>query len=188
MHFSAPESSEKCGRFNPPGGKIAVWYAADSALTAMAESYGRMFHFAGTISWPESALDQHYICAVKVIRTVKVIDVVRLCELLHIPLDSLENENYDFPQWLMSQLFCLKNNHAGIAYSSRHCRYKKCYAFWKNPESAHAFKDVSQGRVTIRNYREYDTQLFPPGWKLRWMKGDDMLERLLNFAIVPEPD
>ncbi|MGE9627386.1 RES family NAD+ phosphorylase, partial [Escherichia coli] len=68
---------------------MAVWYASDSALTAAAEAYGRLLHLEGTISYPESVLSQHYMCSVDVMRPVKVIDVVALCELLHIPLDSL---------------------------------------------------------------------------------------------------
>jgi hypothetical protein len=72
---------------------IPIWYAADSSLTAMAESYGRLLHIQGTTSFPESVLDQHYICSVDILRFVKVIDVVGLCEVLHIPLDSLENED-----------------------------------------------------------------------------------------------
>ncbi|WP_380180163.1 RES family NAD+ phosphorylase [Kalamiella sp. sgz302252] len=189
IHFSAPDEAEKCGRFNPPGGKIAVWYAADSALTAMAESYGRMFHLARKIAWPESALSQHYLCAVKVTREIKIIDVIRLCELLHIPLDSLENERYNLPQWLMAHLFALyQDKYAGIAYCSRHCRYLKCYAFWQTPGSAGLFSDVPQGMATISQYKEYDTNLFPPGWRQPWMAGDDMLELLLNFEIISETD
>nr|VXZ81510.1 RES domain [Klebsiella pneumoniae] len=109
---------------------MAVWYASDSALTAAAEAYGRLFHLKGTISYPESVLSQHYMCSVDVARTVKVIDVVALCELLHIPLDSLENEDYTFPQWLMEHLYThFGRDYDGIAYTSRHKRYKRCYAF-----------------------------------------------------------
>ncbi|MCA6984005.1 RES family NAD+ phosphorylase [Pectobacterium brasiliense] len=118
INFSAPIEKDDCGRYNPLGGSVAVWYASDSALTAAAEAYGRLFHLKGTISYPESVLSQHYMCSVDVVRTVKVIDVVALCELLHIPLDSLENEDYTFPQWLMEHLYThFGRDYDGIAYT-----------------------------------------------------------------------
>ncbi len=38
INFSAPIEKDDCGRYNPLGGSVAVWYASDSALTAAAEA------------------------------------------------------------------------------------------------------------------------------------------------------
>lgn len=39
INFSAPIEKDDCGRYNPLGGSVAVWYASDSALTAAAEAW-----------------------------------------------------------------------------------------------------------------------------------------------------
>ena len=188
INFSAPIEKVDCGRYNPPGGSVAVWYASDSALTAAAEAYGRLFHLEGTISYPESVLSQHYMCSVDVVRTVKVIDVVKLCESLHIPLDSLENEDYTFPQWLMEHLHKhFGSDYDGIAYTSRHKRYKRCYAFWERPGSTPAFTDTPYGMVPYIRYVETDNGMFPKGWHKGTMSGEEMFEELLGFEITPEP-
>lgn len=188
INFTAPYEITACGRFNPPGGEIAVWYASDSALTSMAESYGRVLQLQGTIAYPEVALQSHYICSVDVLRPVKTINVVRLCELLHIPLNALESEDYAFTQWLMHHLFAeYGEEYDGIAYDSRHLRYKKCFAFWRKLTGDIPFKDTAGGMVPLLDYKEYNVELFPPGWMDLYMSGDDMLEILLNFRITPEP-
>jgi hypothetical protein len=187
INFTAPIEVEKCGRFNPVGGCIAVWYASDAALTAMAESYGRMVQLVQTVSYPESVLDQHYICSVDVLKEVEVIDVVALLALLHIPLDSLENEDYTFPQWLMERLYTeFGDEYDGIAYDSRHRRYKKCFAFWRKPQSNELFKDTAGGMTSLKDYKEYDAEIFPSDWRSLYISGEDMLEELLNFEITPE--
>lgn len=188
INFRAPIEENECGRYNPPGGCVAVWYASDSALTAAAEAYGRLLHLEGTISYPESVLSQHYMCSVDVMRPVKVIDVVALCELLHIPLDSLENEDYTFTQWLMEHLYThFGRDYDGIAYTSRHKRYKRCYAFWERPDSTPAFTDTPQGMVPYASYIENDEGIFPKGWHKGTMSGEEMFEELLGFEITPEP-
>lgn len=188
INFSAPIEKDVCGRYNPPGGNVAIWYAADSALTAAAEAYGRLFHLKGTIYYPESVLSQHYMCSVDITRAVKVIDVVTLCELLHIPLDSLENEDYTFTQWLMEHLHThFGRDYDGIAYTSRHKRYKHCYAFWIRQNSTPAFADTPHGMVPYASYRETDTGMFPEWWHKGSMSGEEMFEELLGFEITPEP-
>nr|WP_318381153.1 RES family NAD+ phosphorylase [uncultured Enterobacter sp.] len=188
IHFSAPNDVNDCGRFNPPGGKIGVWYASDSALTAAAEAYGRVLHLNGITAYPESVLTQHYMCSVDVVRTVKVIDVVSLCEMLHIPPGYLETEDYAFPQWLMEHLyFHFAKEDDGIAYTSRHKRYKRCYAFWQGPEASSAFSDTLNGMVSYAQYREADTAMFPEWWHKSTMSGEEMFEVLLGFDITPEP-
>ena len=171
-----------------PGGSVAVWYASDSALTAAAEAYGRLYHLKGTKSYPESVLSQHYMCSVDVMKTVKVIDVVALCELLHIPLDSLENEDYTFTQWLMEHLYThFGRDYDGIAYTSRHKRYKRCYAFWERPGITPAFTDTPQGMAPYASYVETDKGMFPKWWHKGMMSGEEMFEELPGFEITPEP-
>jgi len=188
INFSAPMGKDDCGRYNPLGGSVAVWYASDSALTAAAEAYGRLFHLKGAISYPESVLSQHYMCSVDVVRTVKVIDAVALCELLHIPLDSLENEDYTFPQWLMEHLYThFGSDYDGIAYTSRHKRYKRCYAFWERQGSTSAFADTPQGIEPYASYLDTDEGMFPEGWHKEMISGEEMFEELLGFEITPEP-
>ncbi|MDR8378958.1 RES domain-containing protein, partial [Acinetobacter baumannii] len=78
-------------------------------------------------NYPEKVLHQHYMCSIDVNRTVKAIDIVGLCQLLHIPPDSVENENYTFTQWLMSYLHThFGSDFDGISYSGRHYRCKRC--------------------------------------------------------------
>lgn len=188
INFSAPVGKDECGRYNPPGGSVAVWYAADSALTAAAEAYGRLFHLKGTISYPESVLSQHYMCSVDVVRAVNVIDVVTLCESLHIPLDSLENEDYTFTHWLLEHLYThYGHDYDGIAYTSRHKRYKRCYAFWQRQGRTPAFTDTPQGMWPYASYVETDEGMFPKGWHKETMSGEEMFEELLGFEITPEP-
>ncbi|HCC0888808.1 TPA: RES family NAD+ phosphorylase [Salmonella enterica] len=188
INFGAPVEDEDCGRYNPLGGRIAVLYASDSSLTAAAEAYGRLLHLTGQIAYPESVLSQHYMCSIDVVRTVVVIDVVGLCQLLHIPLDSLENEDYRFTQWLMEFLHThFGNDFDGIAYTSRHNRYKRCYAFWECPTSQPAFADTPAGMVPYASYHETDTGIFPKGWNKTSMSGEEMFEELLGFEITSEP-
>ncbi|WP_017348627.1 RES family NAD+ phosphorylase [Pantoea sp. A4] len=188
INFTAPQDSRDCGRYNPLGGRIAVWYASDAALTGMAESYGRVLQLHGTVQYPESLMAVHVICSVDVTKKVRVINVVRLCELLHIPLDSLESEDYNFTQWLMEHLYTFYGDKFdGIAYDSRHKRHKKCYAFWSKPGSEVPFKDTTEGIVSLAEYKEYDSSIFPPDWKDDYMSGDEMLELILNFEIMSEP-
>jgi len=188
INFSAPVEWSKCGRYNPPGGSVSVWYASDSSLTAAAEAYGRLFHLTGTIRYPESVLWQHFMCSIDVTRTVEVIDVVSLCQRLHIPLDSLENEDYTFPQWLMAFLHThFASDYDGIAYSGRHVRYKHCYAFWERPGMLPAFADTPGGMVPYARYQETDSGIFPAWWNKTTMSGEDMFEELLGFEITAEP-
>ncbi|WP_146001355.1 RES domain-containing protein [Chimaeribacter arupi] len=105
IHYSAPVEARECGRFNPPGGQIAVLYAADASITAMAEVYGRTCQLEGSVIYPESVLDQHYLCAVETLMTVKVIDIIGLLQCMHIPFSDLEGEDYRLPQWLMARLY-----------------------------------------------------------------------------------
>jgi len=188
INFAAPVAASDCGRYNPPGGKIGVWYASDSALTAAAEAYGRLLANHGPISYPESVLTQHYMCSIDVVRPVEVVDVVALCQLLHIPLDSLENEDYTFPQWLMAFLHMhFANDVEGIAYTSRHYRYKRCYAFWERPGYKLAFADTLNGMVPYISYVETDAGMFPQWWNKTTMTGEEMFEKLLGFEITAEP-
>lgn len=188
INFAAPLARSNCGRYNPPGGKIGVWYASDSALTAAAEAYGRLLANHGPISYPESVLAQHYMCSIDVVRPVEVVDVVTLCQLLHIPLDSLENEDYTFPQWLMAFLHThFANDLDGIAYTSRHNRYKRCYAFWERPGYQLAFADTLNGMVPYVSYLETDSGMFPQWWRKTTMSGEEMFETLLGFEITAEP-
>lgn len=187
--FGAPKNALDCGRYNPPGGKMGVLYAADSALTAAAEAYGRLLHQNGQIGFPLSVLKQHYMCSIDVVRTVKVIDVVVLCELLHIPLDSLESEDYRFTQWLMEYVYThFGSEYDGIAYTSRHKRYKRCYAFWESPGHKTAFADTHNGMMPYTSYRETDTGMFPAGSGITSMTGEEMFEELLNFRIIDLPE
>lgn len=187
--FGAPIKPLDCGRYNPPGGNIGVLYAADSSLTAAAEAYGRMLHQNGQINYPAAVLGQHFMCSIDVVRTVKVIDVMALCELLHIPLDSLENEDYTFTQWLMEYLYTqFGNEYDGIAYTSRHKRYKRCYAFWERPGLKAAFADTRGGMTPYASYRETDKGMFPEWWKKTTMTGEEMFEELLNFRIIDLPE
>lgn len=188
INFAAPLARSNCGRYNPPGGKIGVRYASDSALTAAAEAYGRLLANHGPISYPESVLAQHYMCSIDVVRPVEVVDVVTLCQLLHIPLDSLENEDYTFPQWLMAFLHThFANDLDGIAYTSRHNRYKRCYAFWERPGHQLAFADTLNGMVPYVSYLETDSGMFPQWWRKTTMSGEEMFETLLGFEITSEP-
>lgn len=188
INFAAPVAVSECGRYNPPGGKIGVWYASDSALTAAAEAYGRVLVNQGPISYPESVLAQHYMCSIDAVRPVKVIDVVTLCQQLHIPLDSLENEDYTFPQWLMGFLHMhFANDLDGITYTSRHNRYKRCYAFWERPGYPPAFADTLNGMVPYVSYLETDSDMFPQWWNKTTMSGEEMFETLLGFEITAEP-
>lgn len=187
--FGAPKDSSNCGRYNPPGGKFGVLYAADSALTAAAEAYGRLFHQNEPIAFPLSELKQHYICSINVVRTVKVIDIVALCELLHIPSNNFESEEYHFTQWLMEYLYThFGNEYDGIAYTSRHKRYKRCYAFWERPGFEQAFEDALDGMVPYASYVETDTGIFPAGSGITTMTGEEMFEELLNFRIIFLPE
>ena len=188
INFSAPKALIDCGRYNPPSGTVRVWYAADSAVTAAAEAYGRVFHSVGKISYPESALKQHYMCSVDVLKTVSVIDVIELCSRLHIPTDNVENEDYTFPQWLMEYLhtnFGLEYD--GIAYTSRHKRYKLCYAFWESPKTISAFGDTPNGMQSYASYVETDANIIPRWWHKSAMTGSEMFEDLLEFEITSEP-
>lgn len=186
--FSAPVNILDCGRYNPPGGEPAVWYAADSSVTAAAEAYGRLLQLTGQIAYPESVLEQHFICAIDVLRPVTVIDLIGLCQSLHVPLDSVENEDYAFPQWLMAHLYTHFGSECdGVAYSSRHYRYRRCYAFWPSPTMPAAFQDTPGGMVPVADYKEYDRAIFPADWEAPFMSGDEILEALLNFRITAEP-
>lgn len=187
--FGAPSNPLDCGRYNPPGVNLGVLYAADSSLTASAEAYGRMLHQNGQIDYPAAVLSQHFMCSIDVVRTVKVIDVVELCELLHIPLDSLENEDYTFTQWLMQYLNThFGNEYDGIAYTSRHRRYKRCYAFWERPGLPAAFVDTPDGMKAYASYQETDKGIFPEWWRKSTMTGEEMFEELLNFRIIYLPE
>lgn len=88
----------------------------------------------------------------------------------------------------MGYLYALfQDDYDGIAYSSRHRRNKKCYAFWQRPGVTHPFRDTPNGMVTISKYKEYDPGVIPKGWPNVFISGDEMLEELLNFAITAEP-
>ncbi|MBS0969373.1 RES family NAD+ phosphorylase [Nissabacter archeti] len=188
IHYSAPVEARECGRFNPPGGQIAVLYAADASITAMAEMYGRRCQLEGSVIYPESVLDRHYLCAVETLRTVKVIDMIEILQYMHIPFSDLEGEDYRLPQWLMARLYAdYGETFDGIAYDSRHRRYKKCYAFWRQPGRTIPFRDTPGGMWTLREYKEYDSAIFPSGWAESYMTGEALLEEGLNFQIASDP-
>ena len=187
IRFSAPTVANDGdpGRYNPPNGSVSVWYAADASITALAESLGRIYHLQGIVSYPQSALAKKYICSVDIINEVKVIDVVKLCTRLHIPLDSIENENYAFTQWLMVFLHThFQSDADGLSYRSRHHDYKRCYAFWESKGKPCPFQDTRGGMVSVLDYKEYDSQILPKGWGFEYMSGDDMLEEILEFTIL----
>lgn len=38
--------------------------------------------------------------------------------------------------------------------------------------------------VSVLDYKEYDSLIFPKGWGFEYMSGDDMLEEILEFTIL----
>ncbi|PQQ35065.1 hypothetical protein C6H69_02315 [Photorhabdus luminescens] len=167
------------GRYNSPDNSFRVCYMADRAVTALAESYGRLWHKEGLRFIDESEIRIARICNIRSLRKLIFIDIAKLIGMLHIPLSVMVDEDYSVTKRAMACLYELLNNEMdGICYISRHWPTDFCYAVWEKRED----RFVDAGMQSLVNYR--DSEYMPSTWNEPDISADELLEEVLNFKII----
>ncbi|NDK98924.1 RES family NAD+ phosphorylase [Photorhabdus bodei] len=165
--------------YNSPDNSFRVCYMADRAVTALAESYGRLWHKEGLRFIDESEIRTARMCNIRSLRKLVFIDIAKLIGMLHIPLSVMVDEDYSVTKRAMACLYELLNNEMdGICYISRHWPTDFCYAVWEKRED----RFVDAGMQSLVNYR--DSEYMPSTWNEPDISADELLEEVLNFKII----
>ncbi len=152
---------------------------ADRAVTALAESYGRLWHKEGLRFIDESEIRTARMCNIRSLRKLVFIDIAKLIGMLHIPLSVMVDEDYSVTKRAMACLYELLNNEMdGICHISRHWPTDFCYAVWEKRED----RFVDAGMQSLVNYR--DSEYMPSTWNEPDISADELLEEVLNFKII----
>lgn len=169
------------GRYNAPDGSFGVCYMADKAVSALAESYGRLMHREGLKFIDASDIENARMCLIRPRRTLRFVDVGKLLGMLHMTLDVSVGEDYRVTQRVMACLYALaRDEFDGVCYFSRHFPSADfCYAVWESDEER--FDDA--GMQNLADYRDADAM--PTHWPYADITAEELLEEVLRFAIVP---
>lgn len=178
---SALNFSTGDGRYNAPDDSFKVCYMADRAVSALAESFGRIMHKTGKQFVEESVLTTSRMCLIHPRRQLVFVDVGQLLGMLHITLNVCTGDDYAVTQRVIACLYKLaKDKVDGVCYFSRHFTTTDfCYAVWESEEER--FDDA--GMKSLIDYK--DSEWLPSGSKLNSITAEDLLEDVLRFKIVP---
>ncbi|WP_181012956.1 RES family NAD+ phosphorylase [Citrobacter amalonaticus] len=98
-HYGKPTKPEEMGRYNDLSGKTGVRYFAENSLTALAESYGRMYHHAnGDFAISGHALDIAHMYTLHPKSPLILVDMATLASMLHLTADQLTGVDYSLTQ------------------------------------------------------------------------------------------
>ncbi|WP_445494095.1 RES family NAD+ phosphorylase [Photorhabdus sp. SF281] len=178
---SAINFSTGDGRYNAPDDTFGVCYMADKAVSALAESFGRLIHKDGRKFVEESVIKNSRMCLIRPLRPLVFVDVGKLLGMLHITLDVLVGDDYTVAQRVIACLYKLaRDKFDGVCYLSRHFPSTDfCYAVWESDEER--FEDV--GMKSLAEY--HDSEYMPSNWKYSSITAEELLEDVLRFKIVP---
>ncbi len=177
---SALNFSHGNGRYNSSTGSFGVYYMADKAVTALAESYGRLLHQGEEAFIDEQDLHTARICLIQPTRKLIFIDIAKLFGMLHITIDVVLSDDYSVTQSATECLYeMLKEEIDGICYLSRHWTTADyCYAVWEKEGD----RFVDAGMYSLIDYK--DSEYLPEGWTESDITADELLEDVLNFKII----
>ena len=169
------------GRYSAPDGAFGVCYMAEKAVSALAESYGRLMHKNALKFIDESDVENSRLCLIRPRRPLRFVDVGKLLGMLHITLDASVGDDYTLTQRVMACLYALaRDKYDGVCYVSRHFPSADfCYAVWETDEVR--FDD--EGMMNLAEYRDSDA--LPAHWPYDDITAEELLEEVLRFRIVP---
>ncbi len=176
---------EKMGRYADPTGMTGICYTSDYAVTAIAESYGRIYQRRPDdfLIGSDDLINAH-ICRLITQRQTVTIDMVKLQGMLRITANQTMGNNTYITQaitdWAANTPGLLYD---GITYSSRHYGVGTCTAYWVRKEATDPL--ITLDMTTLANYIDKDTNNFPPKWKYPDIKATEILTEVFGYTLVP---
>lgn len=183
VHYATPDTD--IGRYNDPTGRTGVCYTADHAVTAIAESLGRVYQKdPADFTLGMSELDKAQIYTLETSRETTVINMSKLQGLLHITADKTMGSDQSITQAVTDWAANTPGlNYDGISYPSRHYE-GTCTAFWKRDGVADPLSDVS--RSSVNSYVDAESANFPSNWDDPDITGFEIVTETLQFSVRPE--
>ncbi|MFC1241284.1 RES family NAD+ phosphorylase [Enterobacter sichuanensis] len=180
-HYGKPTKPEEMGRYNDLSGKTGVCYFAENSLTALAESYGRMYHHAnGDFAISGHALDIAHMYTLHPKSPLILVDMATLASMLHLTADQLTGVDYLLTQAITGYLANYPGrNFQGIYYASRHYLTGMCLAVFE-PEEGELFETLAS--EPLSKYTEH--QSLPVGWPYKDITAEEMLVKILHFDVT----
>lgn len=180
VHYNRPDNSTM-GRYNDPTGRTGVCYVSESAVLALAESYGRQYQDDEDFYISVSHLEVAQICTVKVEKNLKTVDMRALQALLHITTDKLTGVDYGVTSEIVNFFAnTLSGEYDGISYTSRHFGEGVCIALFE--QESEQISTLSMEKMS--SYR--DSYYLPEGWEYDDIDAEEILTEILGFNIVEE--
>lgn len=183
VNYTRPEAPEDMGRYNDPTSQTGICYTADIVATAMAESYGRVYHrspdefFLGM-----SDLQKARIHTLETTRETKVVNMVKLQALLHLTADQVMGEDYSMTQRITDWFANTPGlDYDGIAYKSRHFGEGMCTAYWVREGTSDPLADVANAPAD--EYIDTMKENFPQNWEEKDITGFEIITETLNFKV-----
>ncbi|MCF1267360.1 RES family NAD+ phosphorylase [Morganella morganii] len=180
-HYGKPVKQDAMGRYNDLSGNTGVCYFAENSLTALAESYGRMYHHGnGHFAISGSSLEIAQIYTLHPLSPLRLVDMATLASMLHLTADQLTGADYTLTQIITG---CLANDPLrdfhGIRYASRHYLAGMCLAVFE-PQEGRLFETLAC--ESLSRYTEH--QFLPVGWPYQDITAEEMLVKILHFDVT----
>ena len=186
VYYGCPTHEEDMGRYNDASGRTGVCYTADFAVTACAESYGRLYHKSDTkFHIGSDELDKAHICTVRTTRKTNTIDMGKLQACLHLTSDKLTGDDQTITREIVNWAANLPcSPYDGVTYRSRHHGGNgTCTAFWNVGGRGDPLETVNM--VAVSNYKDRNPECFPQGWEEDDIDGEEILTEALHCDITP---
>lgn len=186
VNYGCPTDEANMGRYNDASCRTGVCYTADYAVTALAESYGRLYQKSDTKFYIGSDdLDNAHICTVKTTRETRTIDMGKLQACLHLTSDKLTGDDQTLTRELVNWAANLPNSpYDGVTYRSRHHGGSgTCTAYWNVGGRGDPLETVNM--LAVRQYTDREPECFPQGWTEDDIDGEEILTETLHFEITP---
>lgn len=181
VYYGKPEG-DAMGRFNDPTGNTGVCYIAETATTAIAESYGRNKKKNDGSDIPyrvsKESLEKAHICTLKTKTPITTVDLGKLLPKLDITLDQITSDDYHLTQQIVS-VAANDSDFDGISYSSRHIQDGCCIAlFDRKKEQLETIEMTSMSQ-----YSETGNNNLPNDWESEDIDAEEILTEILNIPV-----
>ncbi len=180
-HYGKPIGASDMGRYNDPSGRTGVCYLAENSLTALAESYGRMYHHScGNFAISSSSLKVAQMYTLHPRSPLQLVDMATLASMLHLTADQLTGSDYSLTQAITGFLanYPGRDFH-GIRYLSRHYPTGGCLAVFE-PKDGNLFNTLAF--ESLSSYTEH--QFLPVGCTYPNITAEEMLVNVLHFDVT----
>lgn len=175
--------SELLGRYNDPTGRTGICYTADNAVTAIAESLGRVYQRDQEgFTLGMSDLHKAQMYTLETTRDTRTINMTKLLGMLHITADQAMGDQQDITQAITDWAANTPGlQYDGISYSSRHYGVGMCTAFWKHEGEESPLADVTHS--SVYSHVDSNPDNFPQNWPEKNIDGLEIVMETLQFDV-----